>query len=96
MFALPADFLSVAQADCQTSYKEAMTLLDTTTKKASQNEHPNPDSFSTEFKSIVGTMQSQKCMSELMSLIQHIQSEQQKLPGPTIPVGKDDNSPITD
>jgi len=83
-------------ADCQASYKEAMTLLDSTTQKAAQNEHPNPDAFSTEFKTIVGSLQSQKCMPELMSLIQHIQTEQQKIPSPGEKAGQSKNAPITD
>ena len=32
-----------AWADCQSSYKQAIDLLDVTTKKASQNEHPDAD-----------------------------------------------------
>jgi hypothetical protein len=85
-----------AWADCKASYEQAVTLLDSTTQKASQNEHPNPEAFSTEFKTIVGTLQAQKCMPELMSLIQHIQSEQQKLPSGTDTASHGKNSPITD
>jgi|GEM_PF-5730469 len=92
-----AALLEPAWADCQSSYKQAMDLLDTTTKKASQNEHPNADAFSAEFKTIVGSLQSQKCLPELMSLIQHIQSEQQKIPSSTFPAeAKDNRTPITD
>lgn len=86
-----------AWADCQSNYKQAMDLLDTTTKKASQNEHPDADAFSSQFKTIVGSLQSQKCLPELMSLIQHIQSEQQKIPSSTFPAeAKDNRTPITD
>lgn len=88
-------FAASSWADCQSSYHEAMALLDSTTQKASQNEHPSPETFSAEFKSIVGTMQAQKCMPELMSLIQHIQSEQQKIPSDKA-AEQDKNAPITD
>jgi hypothetical protein len=86
----------MAMADCQASYNQAVTLLDTTMQKASGKERPNPDAFAAEFKTVVGSMQSQKCMPELMSLIQHIQTEQQKLPHPSEPAGKHSNAPITD
>lgn len=82
--------------DCQASYSQAVGLLDNTTKQASHNEHPSPDAFSNEFKSIVTSLQAQKCMPELMSLIQHIQSEQQKIPNTTDSAGKDTGIPITD
>lgn len=92
-----AALFEFAWADCQNSYKQAIDLLNTTTKKASQNEHPNADAFSSEFKTIVGSLQSQKCLPELMSLIQHIQSEQQKIPSSTFPAeAKDNRTPITD
>ncbi len=83
----------VVWADCQTTYNQAMTLLDTTTTKAVQNGHPNPDAFSSEFQSLVGSLQAQKCLPELMTLIQHIQSEQQKIPNPTDAASK--GLPIT-
>ena len=83
-------------ADCQTSYNQAVTLLDATMQKASKNERPNADAFAVEFKAVVASMQTQKCMPELMSLIQHIQSEQQKLPNPNEPPGKNSSAPITD
>ena len=86
-----------AWADCQSSYKQAIDLLDVTTKKASKNEHPDADAFSSQFKTMVGNLQSQKCLPELMSLIQHIQSEQQKLPSSTLPAeAKNNRTPITD
>ena len=81
-------------ADCQTTYNQAMTLLDNTTTQATQNGHPNPDAFSSEFQSLVGNLQTQKCLPELMTLIQHIQSEQQKIPNPADAAAK--GLPITD
>ena len=87
---------SLAWSDCQSSYTQAVTLLDATTQKASQNEHPNSDAFSADFKTIVASLQTQKCMPELMSLIQHIQSEQQKMPTPPAASGKGNVLPITD
>jgi hypothetical protein len=87
---------SLAWADCQTSYNQAMGLLDTTTKQASHNEKPSPDAFSAEFKTLVTSLQTQKCMPQLMSLIQHIQSEQQKIPNASDTAGKATGLPITD
>lgn len=88
---------SLAWGDCQTSYHQAVGLLDTTTQQANHNEKTNPDAFSAEFKTIVTSLQTQKCMPELMSLIQHIQSEQQKIPNASDQhLGKENSIPITD
>jgi len=70
------------RADCHSDYNQAVTLLDSTTEKAAGNSHPNPEAFAGDFKKLVDKMQGQKCLPELMSLIQHIQSEQQKYPSP--------------
>jgi hypothetical protein len=85
----------VAGADCQTTYKQAVQLLDTTTQKSVKPEQPDPEDFSEKFKALVTSLQTQNCMPELMSLIQHIHAEQQKLPVAT-PVNDKTKPPITD
>lgn len=81
-------------ADCRAHYNDALNLLNATTKKAAENQHPNADTFAADFKTIVDQLQNEKCMTELMSLMQHIQSEQQKLPPETEPKKKP--APILD
>jgi hypothetical protein len=76
-------FDNSAWADCRTHYNDALALLNNTTRKAAENQHPNADVFAADFKTIVDKMQTEKCMPELMSLIQHIRAEQQKLPPPS-------------
>lgn len=71
-----------AQSNCRATYTQATDLLDSTTQKAANNEHPDNEAFSGNFKQFVDKLQSDKCLPELMSLIQHIQSEQQKYPAP--------------
>jgi len=84
-----------AGADCQTTYKQAVQLLDTTTQKSVKPEQPDPEDFSEKFKALVTGLQTQNCMPELMSLIQHIQAEQQKLPA-AAPINDKTKPPITD
>lgn len=72
-----------AQSNCRATYSQATDLLDTTTQKAANNEHPDTETFSGDFKQLVDKLQTDKCLPELMSLIQHIQSQQQKYPAPT-------------
>lgn len=87
--ALYGSLNTVSRADdCHTDYTQAVNLLDATTKKAADNQHPNPDAFANDFKSLITKMQTEKCMPELMSLIQHIQSEQKKLPATSGPPAK--------
>jgi hypothetical protein len=76
------------QADCHAHYTQAVTLLDGTTQKANANQHPNPEIFSNDFKAAIDKLQAEKCMPELMNLIQHIQTEQKKLPHPSGPPAK--------
>lgn len=81
-----------AESDCRTTYSQATSLLDSTTQKANNNEHPDQENFDKNFQQLVDKMQTNKCLPELMSLIQHIQTQQQKYPAvePAKPL------PITD
>lgn len=70
-------------ADCKTNYTQATELLDnallkTRDPKASQSA--DPDTFETQFHASVTQLRQEKCLPELMSLIQRIQSERQKQP----------------
>lgn len=65
-------------ADCKTHYGKAVSLLETTTHQAQQNQHPSQDAFTENFRLLVGKMQTDNCMTDLMALIQKIQTEQQK------------------
>jgi hypothetical protein len=86
--ALASNLNTVSQADCHTNYTQAVTLLDIATQQAANNQHPDPDAFSNDFKALITRMQTEKCMPELMSLIQHIQAEQKKLPASSGPPAK--------
>lgn len=86
---------TLSWADCRADYNQALELLDSTTEKAATNAHPNPDAFAGDFKQLVDKMQSEKCLPELMSLIQHIQSEQRKYPSPE-PGSKEKPVPVVD
>lgn len=68
-------------ADCKVSYNQSVALLESHLQKtqATQNAATaNADAFEVEFRSSVAKLQEEKCLPELMSLIQRIQSEQQK------------------
>lgn len=74
-----------AHADCKVNYNQSVTLLDSHLQKAQTTpnaEASNADAFELEFRSSVAKLQDEKCLPELMSLIQRIQSEQQKHPRP--------------
>ncbi len=84
-------------AECKTHYDEAVSILNGAKQKslsANTLEKSEIGVFEGEFKGVVDKMQSEKCLPELMTLIQFIQSEQQKYPdldGSTNPM-----APITD
>lgn len=81
-------------ADCQTTYDQAVGLLNSVQAKVTQNEHPNPDAFAAEFKGVVDKLQSEKCMPELKKLTEYINEEQQKYP--VIPADEAHPAPIED
>jgi hypothetical protein len=84
-----------AFSDCTTNYSQSLELLNThinKTKDKASNSN-DPDAFETSFRESVQKLQNEKCLPELMSLIQHIQGEQQKYPHPN-PKAKP--APITD
>jgi hypothetical protein len=68
-----------AFADCKANYTEATSLLNAHLQKTG-DKTADADAFETSFRNSVGKLQTEKCLPELMSLIQHIQSEQQKHP----------------
>lgn len=72
-----------AWADCKMHYNQSVNLLKAARQKIDQKQHPDADAFSQAFQTSVDKLQEEKCLPELMSLIQHIQTEQQKLPAPT-------------
>jgi hypothetical protein len=81
--AVPAAF---AQAECKANYDEAVGMLASVQKQIDANQpHPDGDQFSQQFQSLVDRMQAQKCLPELLSLIQYIQGEQKKYPPPPGP-----------
>jgi hypothetical protein len=72
-------------ADCKVSYNQSVALLDSHLQKAQTAQKAatgNADAFEVEFRSSVAKLQEEKCLPELMSLIQRIQTEQQKHPRP--------------
>lgn len=76
-----------AMADCRAQHNQATELLDNYLQKAKsaqktspENKPPDPDAFEAEFRPLVDKLQEEKCLPELMLLIQRIQSEQQKYP----------------
>jgi hypothetical protein len=70
-----------AMADCKTHYEQSVQLLDESLQKSKEpNTKTDADAFEVSFKEAVKKLQSDKCMPELMNLIQHIQTEQQKHP----------------
>lgn len=70
-----------AMADCKTHYDQSVQLLDANLQKSKgPNIKTDADAFEASFKEAVKKLQSDKCMPELMNLIQHIQTEQQKHP----------------
>ncbi len=79
-------------ADCKANYNQSVELLNANIGKTRDKLHPtDPDAFETSFRDSVQKLQTEKCLPELMSLIQHIQGEQQKYPHP-----KTKPAPITD
>jgi hypothetical protein len=84
-----------AMADCKTSYNQSLELINTHISKAKEKAaNPNdPDAFEFSFRHSVQKLQNEKCLPELMSLIQYIQGEQQKYPHPN---PKTKPTPITD
>lgn len=72
-----------AFADCKANYDQSMKLLNTHMGKAKDKaQSADPDAFETDFRDSVRQLEVGKCLPELMSLIQHIQGEQQKYPHP--------------
>ncbi|WP_303673845.1 hypothetical protein [Vampirovibrio chlorellavorus] len=70
-----------ALADCKTHYDQSVQLLDANLQKSKEpNSKTDADAFEASFKEAVKKLQGDKCMPELMNLIQHIQTEQQKHP----------------
>lgn len=70
-----------AMADCKTHYEQSRQLLDSTLQKSKEpNAKTDAEAFESSFKEAVKRLQTDKCLPELMNLIQHIQSEQQKHP----------------
>ena len=67
-------------ADCKTSYDQSVGMLDSQLEKANNQAHPDADEFEMSFTNSVNRLKSEKCLPELMRLIQHIQGEQQKYP----------------
>lgn len=76
-------------ADCKANYDQAMEMLNGELKKANAKTQSDAEAFEMSFKNSVYRLQSEKCLPELMSLIQHIQGEQKKLPR----VGKNTQPP---
>lgn len=73
-----------AMADCKTHYDQSVQLLDANLQKSKEpNAKTAADAFELSFKEAVKQLQTEKCMPELMNLIQHIQTEQQKHPRTT-------------
>lgn len=75
LISLPSVF-----ADCKANYDQAMEMLNGELKKANGKTHSDAEAFEMNFKNSVYRLQSEKCLPELMSLIQHIQGEQKKFP----------------
>lgn len=85
LFSLIIGTITTCHADCKVSYNQSVTLLDSHLQKAQATQNAatgNADAFEVEFRSSVAKLQEEKCLPELMSLIQRIQSEQQKHPRP--------------
>jgi hypothetical protein len=72
-----------AFSDCKTNYNQSLELLNIHLNKTRNDKISNPDdldAFESSFRDSVQKLQNEKCLPELMSLIQHIQGEQQKYP----------------
>lgn len=80
-------------ADCKTDYDATLKILDDQVQQADGQKHPNPDTFEKTFQTSIDQLQAQNCLPELMNLIQHIRSEQQKHPIASPPANQ---KPIVD
>jgi hypothetical protein len=72
-------------ADCQENYNEAMLLLNNAQQEAGASKHPDVTVFRQNFQKSVDKMKEERCTTEVVKLLEHIQSEQQKLP-PAMPI----------
>ena len=70
----------VAFANCKISYDATLTLLNSHLQQAKQKQLQDADAFEMAFKQSVDVLQTEHCLPELLNLIQHIQTEQQKHP----------------
>jgi hypothetical protein len=67
-----------ALADCRSDKQQATTLLMNFKQDSLNNQAVSQDQFKAQFEPVVHRMKAQGCMSELMGLMNLIQSEQQQ------------------
>jgi len=75
-------FGNLALADCHTDGQQAVGLLMDFKQHALNNQPVDQQQFKAQFEPLVYRMKQQGCMSELMGLMNVIQSEQQQYPAP--------------
>lgn len=74
---------ALAWADCRAEGQQATMLLRDFKQSALSNQPVDKNQFKAQFEPLVYKMKQEGCMSELMGLMNMIQSEQQQYPSPT-------------